>query len=432
LKQEVFCIGRIEALRRSLTTVRAPQFARRRALAGHSGESLMRKTVLGLFALLSVLGSAGHSHAQQSVKVGVLLPYSVAGLADLSTQVDNGIKLYMKEHGDMLVGKKIEILRKDDGGMAPDIAKRLAQELIVRDGVDILAGFMTTPNTMAVSDVSASAKKFMVIMNATASLATTKSPYSARVTFTNPTVSELLGTWAYKNGIRRLYSMVADYSPGHDAEDGVLRTYKAAGGEPVGTARLPVSNPDFSAYVQRVKDQNPDGIFVWVSGVQAQPAIIKALAERGIDAKNSKLLGQGELVDEVALKNTGDDAIGIITAAHYDYSLPTKKNQDFVKAYVAAYNRNPTFFALHGYDGMHLIYEALKKTNGKTDGDSLIEAAKGMSWESPRGNMTIDPETRDVIQTFYIRKVAKIDGVLKNVEIDRFENVKDPVKARAK
>jgi branched-chain amino acid transport system substrate-binding protein len=392
----------------------------------------MRRTVLGLFTLVAILGAAGHVRAQQSVKVGLLLPYSAAALADLSTQVDNGVKLYVKQHGDMVAGKKIEILRKDDGGMAPDIAKRLAQELIVRDNVDILAGFMTTPNTTAVSDVSALAKKFMVIMNATASLVTTKSPYSARVTFTNPTVSELLGTWAYTNGIRRLYSMVADYSPGHDSEDGVLRAYKEGGGEPIGTARLPVSNPDFSAYIQRVKDQNPDGIFVWVSGVQAQPAIIKALAERGIDARNTKLLGQGELVDEVALRNTGDAAIGIITAAHYDYSLPSQKNQDFVKAYVAEYNRNPTFFALHGYDGMHLIYEALKKTNGKTDGDSLIAAAKGMSWESPRGRMTIDPETRDVIQTFYIRQVKKVDGVLKNVEIDRFENVKDPVKARAR
>jgi branched-chain amino acid transport system substrate-binding protein len=390
----------------------------------------MRKIALGLCTLAAIVGAVNSGHAQQTIKIGLMLPYSAAQLADISDQIDNGVKLYMKQHGDVVAGKKIEIIRRDDGGIAPDVAKRLAQELIVRDGVDIFAGMMTTPNTMAVSDVSAAAKKFLVIMNATASLATTKSPYSTRVTFTNPQVSELIGTWAYKNGVRRLYTMVSDYSAGYDAEDGVQRTFKEAGGEVVGSARLPVVSPDFSAYVQRAKEASPDAIFMFLSGGPQQPAVIKALSERGIDGRNTKLLGQGELVDETALKNTSDAALGIITAAHYDFSLPTQTNKAFVNAYVAEYSRNPTFFALNGYDGMHLIYECLKKADGKADGESLIAAAKGMSWESPRGPMTIDPETRDVIQTIYIRKVEKVDGELRNVEITRFENVKDPVKAR--
>jgi branched-chain amino acid transport system substrate-binding protein len=246
---------------------------------------------------------------------------------------------------------------------------------------------------------------------------------------TLPQVGETMGAWAAKNGIKKAYTMVSDYGPGHDAEQSFHRAFKAAGGEIVGSVRMPVANPDFSAFVQRAKDLNPEAIFVFIPG-GAQPAALgKAFAERGIDPGKVKILSTGEPVDEQALKAMGDIAIGRISAWHYDYNHPSKMNQDFVKAFNAEFKRNPDFFAVGGYDGMRLIYDALKKTGGKTEAAALIAAAKGMKWESPRGPIMIDPETRDVVQTIYFRRVQKVGNELRNVEFDKVENVKDPVKA---
>jgi branched-chain amino acid transport system substrate-binding protein len=382
-------------------------------------------------AALSLALAPVPTAAQQTIKVGLIMTYS-GQFADAAVQIDNAIKLYMKQHGDTVAGKKIELIRKDTGGIAPDVAKRLAQELVVRDQVDILAGFVTTPNTLAAADVSAQAKKFMVIMNAATSIITTKSDYVARVSVALPQMHDAFGSWAYKSGIRKTYSMVLDLGPGHDAEQAFQRAYKDAGGEIVGSVRYPVANPDFSAFVQRAKDIDPEAIYVWVPG-GAQPAALgKALADRGIDPKRKKILGNDVMTDDSALASMGDIAQGVITVSYYDHNLNTARNKDFVKAYQAEFRRNPDIFSIGGYDGMQLIYDALKKTNGKTDGESLIGAAKGMKWESPRGPMSIDPETRDVIQTAYIRRVEKVDGKLLNVEFEKVENVKDPVKARAK
>jgi branched-chain amino acid transport system substrate-binding protein len=342
--------------------------------------------------------------------------------------MDNAIKLYMKQHGDTVAGKKIEIIRKDTGGIAPDVAKRLAQELIVRDGVDIIGGLILTPNALAVGDVSAQAKKFTVIMNAATSIITTKSPYMARTSTTTPQLNQTLGTWAAKNGIKKIYSMASDYGPGIDAEQAFQLGFKEAGGELVGSVRFPVANPDFSAFVQRAKDSNPEGIYVWIPG-GAQPAALgKALSERGIDPQKTKVMGQDVLTDDSALKSMGDVALGIITVAHYDYNHDSAMNKAFVKAYNDDYKRNPDIFSIGGWDGMHLIYEALKKTGGKADGDSLVAAAKGMAWESPRGPIAIDADTRDIIQDVYIRKVEKVGGKLQNVEFDTIQKVKDPAK----
>jgi branched-chain amino acid transport system substrate-binding protein len=390
----------------------------------------MRKSLIAAAAFGALLG-AGAANAQGSVKIGVILPYS-GQFADTAAQIDNGIKLYMKQHGDTVAGRKIEIIRKDTGGVAPDVAKRLAQELVVRDGVDILAGFALTPNTLAASDVSEQAKKFMVIMNAATSIITTKSNYSARTSMTLPMVGETMGNWAHKSGIKKAYTMVSDFGPGHDAEGAFHRAFKAAGGEIIGSVRMPVANPDFSAFVQRAKDLNPESIFIFVPG-GAQPAALgKAFAERGVDPMKIKIMGTGEVVDEQAVKSMGNAALGIITAWHYDFNLNSKANKDFVAAHNAEHKRNPDFFSVGGYDGMHLIYEALKKTGGKSDGEALIAAAKGTSWESPRGPVSIDPETRDIIQTIYIRKVEKVGNDLRNVEFDKVEKVKDPVKAAMK
>jgi branched-chain amino acid transport system substrate-binding protein len=385
----------------------------------------------GVIAGLCFVGSlcvVAPAVAQPAVKVGLVMTYS-GQFTDPAAQMDNGIKLYMKQHGDTVAGRKIEIIRRDSGG-APDAAKRLAQELIVRDNVDVLAGFVLTPEALAVADLSAEAKKFMVVMNAATSIITTKSPYMARVSVTLPQNCEQLGTWAFKSGVRKAYTMVSDYAPGHDAEAAFQSAFKAAGGEIIGSVRMPVATVDFSAFVQRAKDQNPEAIFVFIPGGSQPPALAKALIERGMDLTKTKLMGQGEITEESALKAMGDAASGIITAFHYDYNHQSKTNADFVAAYNAEFKRNPDLFSIGGYDGMHLIYEALKKSAGKADGESLIEAAKGMQWESPRGPMSIDPQTRDVVQTVYIRRVEKVNGQVRNVEIEKFENVKDPVKAR--
>src|SRR5215468_5257731 len=391
----------------------------------------MRRIPIGLAGLVVAAAFATSSAgAQQTIKIGVILPYS-GQFADPGAQADNGIKLYMQQHGDTVAGRKIELIRKDTGGIAPDVAKRLAQELIVRDKVDLLAGFSLTPNALAAADVSAQAKKFMVVMNAATSIVTTKSPYMARVSFTLPQLNEPLGTWAYKNGVRKVYSMVADFAAGHDAEAAFHGAFKAAGGEIIGAVRYPVANPDFSAFVQRAKDADPEALFVFVPGGAQSPAIAKAMADRGIDPRKTKVMSQMELTEEQALKSMGDTALGIITSAHYDYNLGSRMNKEFVAAFNASFKRNPDFFAVGGYDGMHLIYEALQRTAGNTDGEALIAAAKGMAWESPRGPMSIDPATRDVVQTVYMRRVERVGGQLLNVEFDKIENVKDPVKARA-
>jgi branched-chain amino acid transport system substrate-binding protein len=390
----------------------------------------MRKSLAALLGATALLATTALANAQQTVKIGLIMPFS-GQFADTAAQMDNAIKLYMKEHGDTVAGKKIELIRKDTGGIAPDVAKRLAQELITRDKVDILGGLILTPNALAVGDVSASAKVFTVIMNAATSIITTKSPYMARTSVTTPMLNQTLGTWAVKTGSKRIYSMVSDFGPGHDAEGAFQLGVKEAGGEIVGSVRFPVANPDFSVFVQRAKDTNPDTIYIWIPGGTQPAAVGKALAERGIDPQKVRVIGQDVLADDSAIKSMGDISVGIITAAHYDHNHQSAMNKAFVKGFndISA-GRNPDIFAIGGYDGMHLIYETLKKTGGKTDGDSLIAAAKGMKWESPRGPVEIDPETRDIILTVYIDKVTKTPDGLRNVEIDKIENVKDPVKAR--
>ena len=389
----------------------------------------MQKFFCGCAGMALALLGAGAARAEDTVKIGMINEYS-GQFADTGSQIDHGLTLYMKQHGDMAGGRKIEVIRKDTGGIAPDISKRLAQELVVRDNADIFGGFSLTPNALAAADVSAQAKKFMVVMNAATSVITEKSPYIARTSSTTPQLNYTLGKWAAQNGIKTVYTMVSDYGPGIDAETWFQKGFKEGGGEIVGSVRFPVANPDFSAFIQAAKDKNPDAIYIWIPG-GAQPAAVgKALAERGIDTKKTKVLGQDALASESALASMGDVALGIITVSDYDFNHQSPMNKDFVKAYNDEFHRNPDFFSIGGYDGTHLIYAALEKTGGKADGDSLIAAAKGMSWESPRGPIMIDPDTRDIVQTVYIRRVDKIGGVLQNVEFDSVPAVKDPAKAR--
>lgn len=387
--------------------------------------------MLGRTAAVAMLGlgvawTTGAS-AQETVKIGVILPYSGA-FADAANQLQAGIDLYIAKHGDEVAGKKIEIIRRDTGGPAPDVAQRMAQELVVREGVDILAGFALTPEALGAAPIAEEAQKLMVVMNAATSMVTEQSDYIVRTSVTIPQLNYAFGQWAYENGVRQAYTLVADYGPGHDAESSFARGFTEAGGEIVGADRTPVANPDFSAYVQRVRDANPEAVYIFVPG-GAQPAAIgKALSDRGLTPPDTRIFAQGELTHPEALEGMGETARGIVTTFHYTLERDDPLNNEYVEGYTAANNgRKPDLFSIGGYDGMHLIYEALKATDGDASGDALVEAAKGLSWESPRGPMSIDPETRDVIQTVYIREVQDVDGELQNVIIEEIPDVKDPL-----
>ena len=386
---------------------------------------LLTGAALAAAALLPAAASA-----QSTLKIGVISAYS-GQFADTAAQIDNGIKLYMKQHGDAVAGRKIELITRDTKGPAPDVAKRFAQELITRDKVQFLAGFGLTPNAMAVAPVVSEAKVPMIISNAATSAITTRSPYVTRVSMTIPQVSAPMAQWALKNGIKQVYTVVADYGPGIDAETQFTKTFKAGGGELVGTLRTPLQNPDFSAAIQRVKDAKPQAVFVFLPAGEQGIAFVKGFNERGLAAAGIKLIATGDITDDHVLAAMGEPTLGMITSFHYSAAHESPENAAFLKAYAEANDAklgSPNFMAAAGYDTMHVVYEVTKKLGGNIDGDKAMAAIKGMQWTSPRGPVTIDAETRDITQTVYIRKVEKKNGKLANVEFDKIADVKDPGK----
>ncbi len=381
------------------------------------------------FIATVMLGAAGTLQAQGVVKLGLVAEFS-GPFAQYGQQILGGMKAYMKQHGDTVAGKKIEIVQKDTTGPAPDVAKRLAQELVTRDNVDFLVGFGLTPNALAVAPVATEAKRPMIIMNAATSIITTKSPYIVRVSMTLPQITQPMAQWAAKNGIKKVYTVVADYGPGLDAEAAFTKAFKAAGGEMVGSVHTPLQNPDFAPFVQRVKDAKPEAVFLFLPAGEQGIAFMKGYAERGLAQAGIKLIATGDITDDGVLEAMGEPTLGLITSFHYSAAHNSPENAAFKKAYaeVNGDKLRPNFMAAGGYDGMAAIYEALKKTNGSTDGEKLVAAMKGMKLVSPRGPIMIDPETRDVVQTVYIRKVEKTGGGLYNVEFDKFPDQKDPGK----
>jgi branched-chain amino acid transport system substrate-binding protein len=385
-------------------------------------------------ARLALLGAslmlmAGAAQAQGVVKLGMVGEFS-GPFAQYGQQILGGMKAYMKLNGDTVAGKKIEIVQRDTTGPSPDVAKRLAQELVTRDNVDILVGFGLTPNALAVAPVATEAKKLMVIMNAATSIITTKSPYIVRVSMTLPQVTQPMAVWAARNGIKKVYTVVSDFGPGIDAEKAFSEAFKAAGGEIVGSIHTPLQNPDFGPFIQRVKDAKPEAVFLFLPAGEQGIAFMKGYEERGLAQAGIKLIATGDITDDGVLQQMGDPTLGLITSFHYSAAHASPENDAFKKAYaeVNGDKLRPNFMATAGYDGMAAIYEALKKTGGSTDADKLVAALKGMKLTSPRGPLMIDPETRDVVQTVYIRKVEKVSGGLYNVEFDRFPDQKDPGK----
>ena len=382
--------------------------------------------LLGL--TLSALMSAP-AWAAEPVKIGLVLPMS-GPFAGYGKQIEHGVKLYLSTHGDTYGGRKVELIIKDDSpGTAGDVSKRLAQELVVKDKVDILAGFGLTPSAFAVAPVATEAKKAMVVMNAATSAVTAKSNYIVRTSMTLPQNSAPMASWAAKNKIKKVFILVADYGPGHDAQAQFKKTFTAAGGEIVDEVRAPVKNPDFAPFLQKIKDAKPEAVFMFLPPGSETIAFMKGFSERGLDKAGIRLISTGDLTDEDVLDAIGDPALGLITSFHYAEAHKSPENKAYTEAYYKAYPKDrPNFMSVGGYDGMQLIAEVLKKTNGNTDGDRFIEAAKGMKWVSPRGPIEIDPATRDIVQTIYIRKVEKVNGKLQNVEFDQVPDFKDPGK----
>jgi branched-chain amino acid transport system substrate-binding protein len=389
------------------------------------GLSLIRAAAMSWFVFALVLTPAQPASADDVVKIGLIVPMT-GGQASTGKQLANAVQLYVKQHGDTVANRKIEVILRDDGAN-PETTKRLAQELIVNDKVNIVAGFGITPTALAVAPLATQAKIPEVVMLAGTSIITERSPYIVRTSFTLAQSSTIIGDWAVKNGIKGVATLTSDYAPGNDALEFFREHFTAGGGKIVEAVKVPLVNPDFAPFLQRIRDAKPDALFVFVPGGQGGN-FMKQFAERGLDKAGIKMIGPGDVMDDDLMPGMPDAALGAITAHMYSAVHPSEVNKAFVRDYKAAFGSRPGFVAVGGYDGMHLIYEALKKTGGSTDGDRLVGAMKGMAWESPRGPISIDPETRDIIQNIYIRKVEKIDGELYNVELQTFEAVKDPAK----
>jgi branched-chain amino acid transport system substrate-binding protein len=388
---------------------------------------MQRHLMVALSALMMV-APALSAAAAEPLKIGLVLPMS-GPFAGYGKQIERGVQLYLKQHGDTFSGRKVVLVVKDDTGVAPEISKRVAQELVVQDKVDILAGFGLTPSAFAVAPIATEAKKPMIIMNAATSAVTTKSDYILRVSMTLPQNTAPIASWAAKNGIHKVYTVVADYGPGHDAEAQFKKTFTAAGGEVVGEVRTPVKNPDFAPFLQKVKDTHPDAVFLFVPPGEQSIGFMKGFAERDLAKSGVRAIATGDLTAETVLDPLGDAALGVTTSFHYSEAHNSPENKAFTEAWYKAYGPDrPDFMAVAGYDGMHLIEETLKKTGGNADGDAFVAAAKGLKWVSPRGPISIDPATRDIVQTIYIRKVEKVGGKLQNVEFDSSAEMRDPGK----
>jgi len=383
------------------------------------------KLVVGFVALL--LG-VGPGLAQQTVKIGLLVPLS-GPFTPTGKQLVAGARLYMQQHGDTVAGRKIELIVKDDTGNA-DMTKRLAQELVVNEKVSLLAGFALTPGALATAPIATEAKVPQVVMLAATSVITERSPFIVRTSFSVPQTVVPLADWAAESGVKTVVTVVSDYAPGIDVETAFKQRFEAKGGKVLESLRVPLSSNDFAPPLQRVANAKPDALMAFVPAGVGQ-IFIRQMVERGLNTSGMKFIAEGSLTEDDIVNQIGDAALGIITSHHYSAAHDSAENKAFVTAYEKANGgTRPNFAAVQSYDGMHAIYEALKKTGGATDGEALVNAMKGLSWTSPRGPVSIDPATREVVQNIYIRKVERKDGQLYNIEFATVPDVKDPSKVK--
>ncbi len=391
----------------------------------HCHRPARRRALLGVLAAAALAAFAGQALAADPFKIGLILPLT-GPFASTGKQIEAACRLYMARNGDTVAGRKIELIVKDDTGLAPETTKRIAQEMVVQDKVGTLAGFGLTPLALAAAPVATEAKVPMIVMAAATGMIPTRSPFIVRPNFTLPQVTAPIAEWALKNKIKRVVTMVTDYGPGLDAEKAFQAVFKAGGGEIVEAIRTPLRNPDYAPFLQRAKDAKPDALFVFVPSGEGL-AVMKQFEERGLKQAGIRLIGTGDVTDDDLLEAMGAPAVGVITSFHYSAAHDSPENKAYVDAFMKANNgMRPNFHSVGGYDGMHLIYEALKKAGPNATGEQLVEAMKGMKWMSPRGPISIDPATRQPIQTVYLREVKMVNGKPWNVEFDKFENVKDP------
>ena len=388
---------------------------------------MKKRVLLGALALAGWMGTSA-TWAQDSFKIGLILPMT-GPFASTGKQIEAAARLYMAQNGTTVAGKKVELIVKDDTA-APDVTKRLAQELVVNDKVQVLAGFGLTPLALSTAPIATQSKTPLVVMAAATSSITQASPYVVRTSFALPQAAVAMGDWAPRNGIKKAITLVTDYGPGIDAEKYFKDRLLFNGGQVIESLRVPLRNPDFSPFLQKVRDLKPDALYVFVpSG--AGTALMKQFVERGLDKAGIRLIGTGDVTDDDILNGMGDVALGVVTSHHYSASHDSPLNKKFVDAFQKANSgMRPNFMAVGGYDGMRVIYEALRATKGQGGGDALLAAMKGQIFESPRGPMFIDAQTRDVVHNIYIRKVERVNGQLFNTEFESIKDVKDPGKTR--
>jgi len=386
---------------------------------------LMRRRVLQAGAAALTARYVPLAVAADPFRIGLILPLS-GPFASTGKQVEAACRLYMQKNGDTVAGRKVELIVRDDTGVAPETTKRTAQELIVRNQVNILAGFGLTPLALATATVATEAKTPMIVMAAATSIVTSKSPYIVRSGFTLPQVTGPIADWAVKNKIQTAVTMVSDYAPGIDAESTFVKRFTSGGGKVAESLRVPLRNADYGPFIQRAKDAKPDALFVFVPSGEGS-AVMKQFDDRGLKAAGIKIIGTGDVVDDDLLESMGAVAVGVVTSFHYSAAHDSPENKAYVDAFMKANGgMRPNFHSVGGYDGMHVIYEAAKNAGADANGDKLVEAMKGMKWVSPRGPMMIDPATRDPVQTVYIRRVEMVNGKPWSIEFDKVENVKDP------
>ena len=383
-----------------------------------------RHLMLGATAA-ALLPSLAFGASTGPLKVGLIVPMS-GPFASTGRQIEAAVKLYIQQHGATVAGRQIEIILKDDGGVAPDVTKRLAQELVSRDKVEVLAGFGLTPLAFAAAPVATQAKVPMIVMAAATSVIPQRSPFIVRTGFTLAQVTAPLAEWAAKNKIKTVATFVSDYGPGLDAEKVFISRFNAGGGKVVESLRAPLRNPDYAPFLARVKDAKPDALFVFVPSGEGA-AVLKQFTDRGLAAAGIRLICTGDVLDDDLLASIGSAANGVVSSHHYSAAHPSPENKAYVDAFMKANKgMRPNFHSVGAYDGMHLLYQALAKTGGNSDGEKLMAAMKGMAWNSVRGPVSIDAATRDIVQTVYIRKGEMVGGAMYNVEFDKVEKVRDP------
>jgi branched-chain amino acid transport system substrate-binding protein len=380
---------------------------------------------------LATLGFAGLANAQQApFKIAFILPMTGQS-ASTGKQAEAGARLYLAQNGSTVAGRKVELIIKDDAGVA-DSTRRIAQELVVNEKVDVLAGFGLTPLALATAPIATQSKTPMIVSAAATSMITEQSPFIVRTSFTLPQAAVSIAEWAAKNKIKKVVTMVADYGPGLDAEKFFKSQFKLNGGEIVAEVRSPLKSPDFAPFLQRVRDANPDAVFVFLPSGQGA-AFMKQFGERGLDKAGIKLIATGDVTDDDQLNDMGDIALGVVTAQHYSASHNSALNKKFVQSFEAANKFRPNFMAVGAYDAVRVATKALEATKGKAGGEALLAAMKGQTFESPRGPVLIDAQTRDIVQDIYIRRVERVPAMgnqLFNQEFDVQKAVKDPGKSK--